>query len=765
MHSSLQKIVLLLTLVLVLTGCPLITGPPDEKEALATAQGTGGWNGGEGGEDGGGGGAVDLPPSDVVRDSFRVYSSDFKFETLLPVELDLTVRSNAKNEEGFYPPLSDIVVTLMDKEGTILFRGLTDADGLLGSTVMMPSAPKDLILELAVSGRAVKSIEIPDAVERSTIDRIIYLDSEAADGLTASATAPDRDGDGVVDAYDAFPDDPNRAFSYDSSLLTVAFEDLYLQASAGDADYNDFTGQYQVTIETNESGLVTGLTGEAYAKDKIAGYNHDFGIFIEFNGTGDLSYSQINSSGTTIREVTDQRVEDGQAYILLFESTKDSIGHTATFDLDFDVPIALEDVDRAPFDPFLYVRNTRYDIHLIGEDPLPAPYSRRTGTGDFQDAEGFPWALLVPGDWINPGEGVRIETVYPAFDYWRSSFGEDYPDWYKFDPGVDPGPPVDDPVVYVAGYYNDGSKDVAAYWTDDGGNIARHNLYPSALSEATDIAVGSDGTVYASGYYRSGSADTPVLWIDPPDSPASTIELGSAGQATGLSLSGSSDIYVSGYYNDGTKNVAAYWVLNGSRVSEEVVLRDSTESRATDIDIASDGTLHFSGYYRDGSNDLAASWRVVGSVVSEESLYLSDYSLANAIYVDTTVLSAGQIVDGNARPAYWNGGASGLVALNGFLGAARDILSHNSSVYVVGDYLNSEFIRRAAIWTSADPQDLFSSSAEIPTFAYGVAIADENVYVAGTHDVGDEEAVYWVNQNIVPLSSGTRSKAEAIVVD
>ncbi|MFP4409384.1 MAG: LruC domain-containing protein, partial [Spirochaetaceae bacterium] len=594
MDSSLQKLILLLTLILVLSGCPLITGPPDDKEALATAQGTGGWNGGDGGdggnEDGDGGGAVELPPSDVVRDSFRVYSSDFKFETLLPVELDLTVRADEKSDDGVYPPLSQIVVTLFDEEGEILSRGLTDGDGLLESTVMMASAPENVTLELATAAGPVKSIEVRDAVKRSRIERIIYLDAGGADGLAASATAPDTDGDGVVDAYDLFPDDPDRAFAYDSSLLTVAFEDLYLQASAGDADYNDFVGQYQVTVETNAEGLVTGLTGEAYAKTKIAGYNHDFGIFLEFNGTGELSYSQTNGSGSTVRQVNGERVEDGEAYILLFESTKDSLGHSATFDLDFDDPIAPEEVDRAPYDPFLYVRNTRYDIHLIGEDPLPPPYSERTGTGEFQDAEGFPWALLVPGDWINPGEGVRIENVYPAFDYWRSSFGEDYPDWYEYYQ-VDPGPPVDEPVVYVAGYYNDGSKDVAAYWTDDAGTITRHDLYPSGLSEATDIAVEEDGTVHAVGYLRRDRTDVAAYWSD-----GNTVELESPGRATGVAIGDSGTVIISGYHINGSRDVATYWTYDGVSVTP-YRLEGELESSATDVVVGNNGDRYFSGYF------------------------------------------------------------------------------------------------------------------------------------------------------------------------
>ena len=42
-----------------------------------------------------------------------------------------------------------------------------------------------------------------------------------------------------------------------------------------------------------------------------------------------------------------------------------------TFRLIFSTPIPPSSIDRAPYDPYIYVYNTGYDIHLIGEDPLP----------------------------------------------------------------------------------------------------------------------------------------------------------------------------------------------------------------------------------------------------------------------------------------------------------------------------------------------------------------------------------------------------------
>jgi hypothetical protein len=49
---------------------------------------------------------------------------------------------------------------------------------------------------------------------------------------------------------------------------------------------------------------------------------------------------------------------------------------------------------------------------MIGEEPLPG--SRDPAGTMFRDAEGFPWALLVPTDWRHPNDGHRIEIPYPS---------------------------------------------------------------------------------------------------------------------------------------------------------------------------------------------------------------------------------------------------------------------------------------------------------------------------------------------------------------
>lgn len=64
--------------------------------------------------------------------------------------------------------------------------------------------------------------------------------------------------------------------------------------------------------------------------------------------------------------------------------------------------------------------------------------------------------------------------------------------------------------VYVSGFYNNGSREVACYWK----NGIKTDL--SGSSESNDIANSiyvSSGDVYASGYYFNGSLWIACYWI------------------------------------------------------------------------------------------------------------------------------------------------------------------------------------------------------------------------------------------------------------
>jgi LruC domain-containing protein len=429
---------------------------------------------------GGEGDSVYLPP-DVINDTARSFSEPFEFETLLPVSLKLEIDFYELDSGGLGAKANEIpsaagkaVVFITDSGGNVVYEGGVQADGTVNAQLALPAAPEDMVLTVKAQGYEDRSVKITDLVNYSEINRKMGLMSE---GLSAKALSSpeswDRDGDLVPDIYDAFPDDPDYAFtlrypSAEDEFLTVAFEDLYLQERAGDADYNDFLAQYKITEIYNGENKLSKITGEATAKVKIAGYNHEFGIAVRYDtdksdqievtvkATYYDKYGKEHKDETVIPfediEIPGEKVYKdriiNKAVIPLFKSTKDAIGETATFEITFEGPIERDRVELAPFDPYLRVKETTYDIHLVGKDPLPDTKNPLESydnyddpeTFNFMDGEGFPWALLVPVDWEHPPETVRIEKVYPFFTNWRLSKGASNTNWYlrKRDPLNEP---------------------------------------------------------------------------------------------------------------------------------------------------------------------------------------------------------------------------------------------------------------------------------------------------------------------------------------
>jgi len=728
---------------------------------------------GSGGETGVATGSGQLP-ADQVSDQMRSLSGDFTFETLFPVALDLKIDLYGVNEAGmliepaFEPGNRSVVVQLSTTDGHPVYSGMVAADGTLRAAVYLPSAPADMYLTVTAEGFESRQISIPRMVEFERVQRRLGL-KQATGGIGAAAFTPglpDRDGDGVPDVYDAFPDDPNSAFVLNvpaDGNLTIAFEDLFGRANAGDADYNDFIANYRIQEITNAEGHVTSLRIDATAVEKLAGYNHRFGIRIDdFEGSASLVREYIDESGSTRSQ--SMTGVTAPVEVELFEHSGRAVGKSAWFTLEFAKaqrqPDSSAPLSEPPYNPWIFVRNTEQGIHLIDREPLTKIYPSNNPHERFVDSDGFPWALLVPEEWVHPAEAQRIDSPqwYPRFTNWRESGGTAFTDWYHYlgNPWVEPETP---PTVYVAGYRNDGTRNVAVYWVDNGESITHHALQPGVVGEATDIHVNASGVVRAVGWYRSGSTDMVAYWRN-----GSLTTLESGGRATGMHVTDTGATYVSGYYNDGSKNVAAYWVINGDTVTQ-VDLHTTSAARATGIVVDGEGTVFASGYYGNGSHDVAVYWRNDGIGATRVDLYAEALSQANGITVDASrVYVIGRFLDGVVRAAMWVDDAGGLQVLNSQSANAKGVGRSVGVTYVSGDYLGADVIRRAAYWRGPEQVELAGMTSAQPTFANGITLLGDDVYVAGvSRGVGDR-AVYWKNGIISELSGGLESQSVSVFV-
>jgi len=258
-------------------------------------------------------------------------------------------------------------------------------------------------------------------------------------GVKGPVVQPDQDGDGIPDAEDDYPLDPERvaniAYPADGGSYTILYEDLY--PKQGDADFNDYAARVRFEEDLNNAGEVVRLRGTITHVAKGAGYNHTLRMALPLS-RAHLERSLVGYDGGI--EMEEERVLEGEG--LDFEvmpASNTSVpqsntamgqasmqpGKTGEFELIFPNGVTREDLGAPPYDLYLRVKNTGHDIHF------PRRYYDADGEDRYVDADGFPWALLIPGEFAWPYERGDMHAAYPRFEEWYRSAGASQVDWYK----------------------------------------------------------------------------------------------------------------------------------------------------------------------------------------------------------------------------------------------------------------------------------------------------------------------------------------------
>ena len=114
-----------------------------------------------------------------------------------------------------------------------------------------------------------------------------------------------------------------------------------------------------------------------------------------------------------------------EAQVSLIQGQKFSVS------FDFDTPLNLEDVALPPYDPYLYVTNTGYEIHLPEfASRLGSSVNSAEGVGGFKNEQGYPFVVIIPEDWEPPLEHVDLGEAYSSFLGYVSSSGSENTSWY-----------------------------------------------------------------------------------------------------------------------------------------------------------------------------------------------------------------------------------------------------------------------------------------------------------------------------------------------
>jgi LruC domain-containing protein len=304
-------------------------------------------------------------------------------------------------------------------------------------------------------------------------DAIFYVTSNPVDGvkregLVSAKKAIDSDGDGVYDYEDDFPFDPSQSSSSvapaGSTNGSLCFEDSW--PTMGDYDFNDMVVDYSYIYYTNASNLVTEIEATFNLHAIGASFKNGFGIQLDVAPTDVKSVSgyehtdgliTVNSNGTEANQ--------SKATIIVFDNAHKHLRRPSnatyvntepgadyvqpkefTVTIEFNSPIAMSSLGKAPYNPFIFSNATRgREIHLVDFEPTDladeslfntaADVSNPEINRYYQNTDNMPWALHTPSTFTYPLERTNIFTCYPYFEPWAESEGRSNTDWYYDNPG------------------------------------------------------------------------------------------------------------------------------------------------------------------------------------------------------------------------------------------------------------------------------------------------------------------------------------------
>ncbi len=234
------------------------------------------------------------------------------------------------------------------------------------------------------------------------------------------------------------------------SYYLVAYEDEYPQK--GDYDLNDLVVAYRVTFGLDQNGDVKTIAGEGYLVARGGLYDHDWHLRIPINVDNRFvgQYSLYSPPGSDNAEERLENIDvSSDLDIRIFANTRNIFidpespfvntvgggdvipGDRFDFNVSLENAIPLEAVGEPPYDPYLFVNSTGYEVHLTGKSPVhPNSLNNLSGNNTFVDGSGFPFAYVFPETWRNPLERVDVGIAYPELLLFIESGREDFQDWY-----------------------------------------------------------------------------------------------------------------------------------------------------------------------------------------------------------------------------------------------------------------------------------------------------------------------------------------------
>lgn len=298
-------------------------------------------------------------------------------------------------------------------------------------------------------------------------DAVFYVTANPPSALentnVASIDTPhDRDGDGVSDLFDDYPDDPKRAFKNyypaKGAYATITYEDMWPEL--GDYDFNDLVLRYSFTYATNTKAQMVDVTVDFQISAVGANKSNGFAFSMPFAPsivaaiTGqhlNHVYVKLNPNGTEAGQSKAVVVVSDNIFDLIsrpggyYINTQKDAPYVEPVNMQLTIslqtPQNVSSAGPAFFNHFLIVGQTRgHEVHAPGMPPTDLVDISLFGTADddskpssgryYVSKLNLPWALNIPNEWGYPYEQDVITNSYNRFSEWSRSGGLSYTDWY-----------------------------------------------------------------------------------------------------------------------------------------------------------------------------------------------------------------------------------------------------------------------------------------------------------------------------------------------
>lgn len=255
----------------------------------------------------------------------------------------------------------------------------------------------------------------------------------------------DKDGDGVPDIMDDYPDDPEKAYNNYSSTgkgSTNAFEDQW--PARGDYDLNDLVMLSKYNAITNARNRVVQVRASFSLIACGGEYSNGYGV--EF---------PIPSSSVIKLEGAVLEPNQEKAVLILFTNMHNELSSWNTragdktvppknYEVIFDIKNGPQlDIFGTDYNAFIfnYVGSSRREVHAVGKSPTALADMTVFGTADdgsdistgkyYVTKKGLPFALTIPTSFDYIMENADISKAYLHFAEWTESGGKSFTDWYS----------------------------------------------------------------------------------------------------------------------------------------------------------------------------------------------------------------------------------------------------------------------------------------------------------------------------------------------